>query len=351
MQMRESIVLFIAFACVLGPWSPLLAARENGTWTRKASMPIAFEGLSLGVIGGKIYALGGGERSAGGEEMPSSAQMLMYDPITNAWQRRASLPRSLSHVGVTVLDGKLYAIGGFTGAVHLGPQALAFVYDPKTNRWSTLASLPGVRGAVAAAAVDGKIHIFGGRNSATLVKITPPGAPEMFEGLGVLTSHDIYDPATNKWFSGKPLPGPGRDHLGIAVLEGRIHIFGGRTGGFNELTDRHDVYDPKSDRWSSAAPLPHPRSDGAFTVLDDLIIYAGGECKPGGKAFTPNTFDEVTAYDPKTDRWKELTPLPQARHGIGAASVGHIAYFAGGASVCGGGTTTELLALTLSQRP
>ncbi|MBC7578983.1 MAG: hypothetical protein H7312_16735 [Tardiphaga sp.] len=168
----------------------------------------------------------------------------------------------------------------------------------------------------------------------------------MFSGFGTVTTHQVYDPATNKWSSRAPIPGPGRDHVGIAVLSGRVHLFGGRSADVQDNLDRHDVYDPATDRWTSAAALPRQRSAGAYTVLNGLILYAGGECKPGGRPNTANAFDEVTAYDPKSDTWIQLPPLPRARHAFGAATVHGIAYFVGGAPVCGGGAMTDMIALT-----
>ena len=86
-------------------------------------------------------------------------------------------------------------------------------------------------------------------------------------------------------------------------------------------------------------------------MLNGLIIYAGGECKPGGEIASRNAFEDVSAYNPKTDTWVPLTPLPQGRHAFGAATAADVAYFAGGALVCGGGvSTTELLGMTLMTR-
>jgi len=80
----------------------------------------------------------------------------------------------------------------------------------------------------------------------------------------------------------------------------------GRTANTGDNLDTHDVYDPKRDTWAIAAPLPHPRSAGAYVVLNNLIIMQVAKCKPGGKPSTPNAYDEVTAYDPKSNRWSDL---------------------------------------------
>lgn len=42
------------------------------------------------------------------------------------------------------------------------------------------------------------------------------------------------------------------------------------------------------------------------------------------------TFDAVQAYDPATDSWTRLTPMPTARHGLGAAVVGDATYVVAG---------------------
>ena len=324
------------------------AASPAGTWTKKAPMPVAMTEVGVGEVDGKIYVIGGTEQR--GENPPTGASTLniMYDPATDRWEERAPLPRALSHLGVTELGGRLYTIGGFTEDVHMYPQSLAFVYDPKIDRWSKLPNISTKRGSVAVTAHGGKIHIFGGRTSERVVKKSFPGMPDMFIGIGTVTTHEIYDPARNEWSQSEPLPGPPRDHMGIAVLDGEIHVFGGRINDFNDLLTRHDVYNPMTNTWRTASPLAGPRSAGAFTVLNGFIIYAGGECKPGGQPATPNAFEDVSAYDPETDTWTNLAPLPLGRHAFGAASVAGAAYFAGGALVCGGGMSTkELLVLTL----
>lgn len=335
------------------------AASGEAIWTEKAPIPVGMAEVGVAEIDGKVYAVGGTEQEQDRPPVFASTLNMMYDPARDAWQARAPLPIASSHVGVAALDGKLYAIGGFANIVHMEPQDSAFVYDPKTDTWSALPNLSTPRGSVAVAAVGGKIHVFGGRESTQVVKLPPvPGLPELFAGYGTVTTHEVYDPATQRWSTAAPVPGPARDHVGVAVLEGKVHLFGGRSADFVDNLDRHDVYDPATDTWSSAAPLPRPRSAGAYAALDGLIVYAGGECKPGGEpnpseadddatADDSGAYDDVTAYDSESDRWASLAPLPGARHAFGAATVGDTAYFVGGAPVCGGGTLTDVLALEL----
>lgn len=320
-------------------------------WTAKAPLPVAMAEVGVAALDGKIYVIGGTEQHGNLPTIWNSRLTMVYDPGRDAWQSRAALPHGLTHAGVAVLDGKLYVVGGFTEPVHMGPLNLAFVYDPQTDRWSALPPLSSPRGSVAAIAAGGKLHVFGGRVSTKVVDIpTPVGLPPLRAGFGTVNTHEIYDPSSGRWSAGPPMPGPGRDHLGIALLNGKIHLFGGRTADVQNNLERHDVYNPATGHWTRAAPLPRARSAGAYTVLDGRILYAGGECKPGGQPYSPNAYDDVTAYNPKSDSWTTLQRLPRARHAFGAATVGHVAYFVAGAPVCGGGAMTDVTALTLPKR-
>ena len=325
-----------------------MVTNAPAAWGTLASLPVPVAEVGVGQLHSCLHVIGGTSEPKGGEPTSVSAYNMAFDPSTNRWAQRAPLPKAASHVGVTELDGKLYAIGGLSDNVHLGPHREAFVYDPIKDDWAEIAPLPSARGSIAVAAVAGRVHALGGHDSSKVLEMSPPGGPLLRVGIGTVKTHDVYDPARGEWSAGAPLPGPPRDHMGIAVLDGRIHVFGGRVNDYSDMLDRHDVYDPTAQRWTVAAPLPRPRSAGAFVVLDGLIVYAGGECKPGGEPFTANAFDDVTAYDPENGTWLALPPLPGARHAFGGATIGKLAYFAGGSLLCGGGKTTdELLTLSL----
>lgn len=313
------------------------------SWVRRAALPVAISEVGVTALGDHVHVVGGTDDAG-----RATTLHLAYDPIVDAWEKRAPLPKAMHHVAVTSLSGRLFAVGGLTANVHIGPQDSALVYDPSEDNWDELAPLPVPRGSIGLAAIGGTIHAFGGRSSESVIRISPPDAPEVLSGVGTVTRHELFEPASGTWNVSEPLPGPPRDHMGIAVLDGRIHVFGGRINDYHDMLDRHDVYDPTSGRWSTAASLPRARSAGAFTVVDGRIVYVGGECKPGGEPFTANAFDDVDVYDAETDSWVPLTPLPEGRHAFGGATINGVAYFAGGALVCGGGASTDMLALSLS---
>jgi len=331
-----------------GPDAIAPAATEPAAaWRSETPLPVAMAEVGVTALGDVLYVVGGTEQPAGRDPIRDSSLALAYDMASGDWRELSPLPRGASHVGLTALDGKLYALGGFTNIVHMDPQASAWVYDPATDAWAPLPDLSSPRGSVGAAAVGGKVHVLGGRQADEILPVpTPPGTPELFETRGTVTLHQVFDPESGQWSDAAPLPGPGRDHMGIAVLGERIHVFGGRVASTDDNLTRHDVYDPATDTWSSAAPLPEPRSAGAATVIGRRILYAGGECMPGGEGSTPNAYDTVTSYDAELDRWTAGLPLPSARHGFGGATLGERAYFAAGAPVCGGGAMADLTSVS-----
>ena len=287
------------------------AADNTGTWSEAAQTTTERTEIGAVTMNGKIYV-------AGGEAFGSQQTTLFqdFDPKTKMWRDLAPMPKGASHVGIAALDGKIYVAGGFTANVHKDPRDQFIVYDPAKNEWTTLPPLSSPRGSVSLVAIDGKIHAIGGRGG---------------DGNTVGT-HQIFDPKTGKWSAGAPLP-TARDHLGLVVMGGKIHAFGGRTGATVDNVGLHDVYDPKTDKWTSAAPMPTPRSSGAAAVYKGLILYYGGECKDAKARIA---YDEIEAYDPKTNSWKTMAKAPTPLHAEAGAVAGGAAYFIGGSQGCGG---------------
>lgn len=347
MRASEAITAVLAGVLLVFVMGTTARADTRAILVRKFPLPIPVTEAAVGELDGKVYVIGGSAQTGAGPQ--PSAQNLLYDPETDRWQERAPLPQALTHISAASLAGRLYAIGVFARDVHLDPVSEMFIYDPKANQWSELRGFSSPPGSLGAAAVDGKIHIFGGRKSDQVVKVgfaTTSQAPQPLQGLGAVATHEIYDPSTGQWSLGKPLPGPARDDLAVAVVDGEVHVLGGRRND-SDLTERHDVYDPKTDTWRSAAPPPAARSAGTVTVLYGLLLYAGGACKAGGKPAASDTIDQISAYDPRADRWSRLSQLPGGRHGLGAATVREVGYFVGGSPVCGWGASRDVFALTV----
>ena len=169
-------VLGVALVATLAAASALASGAEaQDSWREVAPMRKARSGLAAGMVGGKLYALGG-------YEYPDTLDTVeVYDPATNTWAAVAPMPTSRYSLAAGVVQGrKLYALGG-SGSGGSGGSDKALdtveVYDPDTDTWAAVAPMPTARDGLAAAVVNGKPYALGGRGVTTSL--------DTVEGLGV----------------------------------------------------------------------------------------------------------------------------------------------------------------------
>ena len=85
----------------------------------------------------------------------------------------------------------------------------------------------------------------------------------------------IFDPASNNWTTGTPLP---TERYGAAsgVIDGKFYVVGGYNG--NDL-DVLEIYDPVADTWSSGAPMPTARTASGAGVINGKLYVVGGRAR------------------------------------------------------------------------
>ena len=154
---RATLITFLVLCSLIISLPSIAAVRAvEDFWTTLEPMPTARAGIGVAVVDGKIYAIGGSYDSLGETEE--------YDPATNTWTKKTSMPTPRMWVGIAVVENKIYAIGGDSGnwTSDITPTNVNEVYDPATDTWETLTPMPTKRMAVSANVVDGKIYVIGG---------------------------------------------------------------------------------------------------------------------------------------------------------------------------------------------
>ena len=114
-----------------------------------------------------------------------------------------------------------------------------------------------------------------------------------------------------------------------AVVNGKLHLFGGYVDTTFKPTSRGDVYDPATNSWRQIASLPVGISHVGTVALGDSIYFAGGypANSSGNQTFSTTA---VRRYDTTTNAFSDLPPLPSARGGGALVAVGRVLHFFGG---------------------
>jgi N-acetylneuraminic acid mutarotase len=289
--------------------SPAPQAQAQGRWLQKAPLPLPRSEMAwAAVLDGRMHLVGGY-----GEQRVDRPYHHVYDPATDTWSNAPFLPRGANHVGVAVVGGKLYAIGGFIEQ-NRKPDALCFVLDGEG--WRPIAPLPKPFAAIGCTEAGGMLHAIGGAIGDT------------FPTKRSVDWHLVYDPRIDQWSTRAPMP-TGRDHTGVLTANGLIQVVGGRVDSFHTNSNLHHAYDPKADKWEPRAPLPTARSGHGAVLYRDRIFVMGGEG-------TNRVFGQNEGYDLQKDAWESYAPMPTPRHGLGAVAIGDFIHVAGGGPVMGG---------------
>ena len=296
-----------------------ISAFSQGKWIKLSPFPEPAEELLGASANGKMYVFCG---LAPGWK--PQAMVFEYDPATDKWAKKKPMALASHHVSFTEHKGKIYAFGGFvlpqSGPAAWVPIDNAWEYDPASDSWRALAPLPTKRGSPVAVSAGVRIYVIGGAVTGKGQAAVHPARPH--GSVGVV---EEYDPATNTWRERAPMPTP-RNHMVGGAINGKIYVVSGRVGGAfissgSSNVGVTEVYDPASDSWGQPlARMANPRSAGAGGVYGGRLYITGGEYQePGMMA----TFRSLEAYDPASNSWQTLQPMPVSRHGLAGAVLGN----------------------------
>lgn len=302
-KIKASITLLLTLSLILLTFHvPLVNATED-SWTTKTPMPTARAGLGVAVVDGKVYAIGGYNGSTNYLRTNE-----MYDPVTDTWTAKTPMPTARASFGIAVYQNKIYVIGGRIGSNYTYT-AVNEVYDPATDTWETKNSLPTPRDGLDANVMNGKIYLIGGK------RINLPGY-----SIQTFDLNEVYDPSSDTWSIKTPLPTPVYDYTS-AVIDNKIYVIGGSGGTLNQ------IYIPETDTWNNGTPIPYSSTYGAGATTTGnmapkrIYILGGGSIVP---------IDGNLIYDPESDDYFTATPMPTARNLFDVAVVDDVLYAIGG---------------------
>ncbi|XP_072858860.2 kelch-like protein 18 isoform X1 [Pogona vitticeps] len=289
-------------------------------------------------IAGLIYAVGGLNSAANFYAGDSLNVVEVFDPIANRWEKCQPMMTARSRVGVAVLNGLLYAIGGYDGQLRL---STVEVYNPDTDSWSKVASMNSKRSAMGTVVLDGQIYVCGG-----------------YDGTSSLNSVEVYSPEMDKWMVVTPMSS-NRSAAGVTVFEGRIFVSGGHDG--LQIFSSVEYYNHHTASWHSVAGMLNKRCRHGAASLGSKMFVCGGYDGSGflsiaevynsmadqwylivpmntrrsrvslvtncGRLYAVGGYDgqsnlsSVEMYDPETNRWTFMAPMLCHEGGVGVGCI------------------------------
>lgn len=237
-----------------------------------------------------------------------SAQVDFYDPRTDAWSPGPKLPNPLHHTAVGVLGDRLYVVGGYTGAAgQWKPVADVHSLGPGETRWRAEPPLSGPRGALAVASLaDALVAVGGvGNGPEVVTEVLRRGSPGWERGPdlpnpsehlaatagggrayaiagryrsleGNLDTVHSFTPGDRQWRK-EPRLRRSRGGIGAAAPGGHPCVAGGEapdgTVPSIECLSR--------GRWRDVASLAVPRHGGAVVAVGGTLHVIGGGPQPG----------------------------------------------------------------------
>ncbi|CAJ1073204.1 kelch-like protein 18 [Xyrichtys novacula] len=284
-------------------------------------------------ITGLIYAVGGLNSSG-----DSLNVVEVFDPIGNFWERCQPMRTARSRVGVAVVNGLLYAIGGYDGQSRL---STVEVYNPETDSWTRVSSMNSQRSAMGTVVIDGHIYVCGG-----------------YDGKSSLNSVESYSPETDRWVVVTEMSAS-RSAAGVTVFDGRIFVSGGHDG--LQIFNTVEFFNHHTNRWHPAVAMMNKRCRHGAAALGSHMYVAGGYDGSGflsgaevfssvsgqwsllvamntrrsrvslvstsGRLYAVGGYDgqsnlsSVEMYNPETNRWTFKGPMVSHEGGVG---VGYI---------------------------
>jgi len=317
---RVVLVLAILFSALAGiqfsSTSLNAFGLEGDSWIEKASMPYPITHIpgQAAVLDGKIYAI---IRNVD-PKFNLTSYTEVYDPIADTWVEKAPIPVYTSYYVVAACQNKIYVIGDAYGV-----PALNYAYDPMTDTWAAKTPWPTERDWIQPNVVDGKIYVIGGEIWIDEYMGYPADIVE------VLQTNEVYDPATDSWSEMAPIP-TGVSNYASAVLDGKIYIIGGHDDvwrGGSTSVNLVQIYDPKTNSWIQGEPLPVDYQDmgGASAttgVLAPKRIYVFGGHIPDVIGFANVT----RIYDPESETWSMGTPMPNVHEAYSVVNANDALY-------------------------
>ncbi|WNO11066.1 Kelch repeat-containing protein [Teredinibacter sp. KSP-S5-2] len=236
------------------------------------------------------------------------------------WQASPSLPNAMQEMYPALFENHICVAGALEvardGVGTMGPLSASshmHVFDPRSAQWTSGPELPSARHHLGLAATGSNLFGVGGF------------AADASNAWQIKADCFVLDSLSGDWLSHTPLPQAQGESV-YAAYENKVHVIGGRAIKNGKLQDTSSHWVLDGDRWYQAAPLKLARNSAASCVVNGQIYVAGGRLD-GAEPKNQSLFE---CYNPKTDSWETLPPMPIPSAGLACAAYNDDLFVFGG---------------------
>jgi hypothetical protein len=302
-----------------------------GNFHHARTPPADFSGPAVGPPSGKFFAMGGRSSDASGSDFTNPFQ---FDPATGNWTTKsATYPdNQVSDMACGVLNVSghdyIYCVGGAAAGATTATDRV-FRYDPVTDTITTIAApWPGAMGTILPggfSVINNKLYILGGFNINvamvdTIWEFTPDPAgwvqksahlptalgyiPTATLGTVITTAggstwdgtalHDstfsfAYDPVADNIRPIATIPRATSETRGLTFC-GAMYVMGGGRDAPNP-SNEVDIYDPITNSWSTGLPFTTARRNFPTDTDSTNRIWLAGGYAPTSPTASMEIFD------------------------------------------------------------
>jgi WD40 repeat protein len=284
----------------------------SGSFTPTGSLTAPrFSAAATSLRDGRVLFTGGYNCARAGQDgMWASAEI--YDPATGTFSPTGSMrtPREF-HTGTLLADGRVLIAGGYTAPAPATSSIVLASFETAESSASVLSTAEIYDPATGTFSSTGSMSTFRDHHTATLLQdgrvlVTGGGG----EGYASSTSAEVYDPATGRFTKTGSMKTGRWLHTATLLPDGRVLMLGGRSPK-DAVYRSAETYDPRSGTFSPAGQMVEGRQQHTATLLrDGRVLIAGGYWSDGHDW---RVLSSAEMYDPASGKFAAVGSIGTPR--------------------------------------
>ena len=276
-------------------------------WKQCADIPIKVSGANATVINGKVYCGGG---FTGDDD--NDYVIYRYDTARDIWSPLPPLP--VKWFGLGQVQGKPVAVGGWKESNDSRTNEV-YTYYEQSKKWKqTIPPMPTARNSASVTSLVSALIVAGGCIHNACINTV-----------------EVFKSDTSKWYTTNPLP-MACCHISLTTIDDTCYALGGyrhpshlnqaHYTSLDDLLSKAELPNPtisdisRRDTLTTWKTMPHtPLYEATATVLANSLLILGGRESPEGM----DSGRKVYVHSPSTNSWICASDLPAPRAGMAAA--------------------------------